>query len=124
MILVDTTVWIDHLRSTDPALGRLLETGQVLMHPMVLGELVCGNFANRAERVRSWRGLPFIHASEHDDVIDWIEDQRLFGRGIGFVDAHLLRAVLTHGDATLWTRDQSLRTLAARFDAAYADNHS
>lgn len=121
MILVDANVWIDHLHRPEPALSRLVEASRALMHPMVLGELACGTFKHRAERLAFWRSLPQIDVQTHDDVLDWIESERLGGAGIGFVDAHILRAVVVDGDATLWTRDRSLRRLAARFGAAH--NH-
>lgn len=119
MILVDANVWIDHLRRPEPALSRIVEASRVLMHQMVLGELACGTFKDRAERLRFWRALPQIDVRTHDDVIDWIESERLGGAGIGFVDAHILRSVVADGDASLWTRDGSLHRLAARFGAAH-----
>lgn len=120
MILVDTNVWIDHLRRPEPAVGRLVETRRILMHPMILGELACGGMPDRDERLREWRGLPRLDGLEHDVVIDWIESESLAGRGIGFLDAHLLLSVLRE-DAKLWTRDRSLRTLATRFGVAFPE---
>ncbi|WP_419165374.1 type II toxin-antitoxin system VapC family toxin [Candidatus Palauibacter sp.] len=116
---MDANVWIDHLHRREPALSRLVEASQVLMHQMVLGELACGTFKDRAERLRFWRALPQIDVRTHDDVIDWIDSERLGGAGIGFVDAHILRSVVANGDTALWTRDRSLRRLAARFGAAH-----
>ncbi len=119
MILVDTSVWIDHLRHPEPTLTRLLEASRVLMHPMILGELACGGFRDRAERLRAWRRLPRVEARDHDEVIDWMEAEGLAGTGIGFIDAHLLYAVVVRRDARLWTGDGSLRSLAAHFGAAF-----
>ena len=119
MILVDSSVWINHLRHPEPTLTRLLEASRVLMHPMVLGELACGGFRNRAEHLRAWRRLPRIKAYDHDEIIDWMESERLAGTGIGFIDAHLLHAVVVRRDARLWTDDGSLRSLALRFGAAF-----
>ena len=119
MILVDTNIGIDHLRQPDPMLAQLLEGSQVLMHPTVLGKLACGTFKNRAERLRSWRRLPRIEARNHDEVIDWIESERLASTSIGFIDDHLLRAVVVRGDARLWTGDGSLHSLAACVGAAF-----
>lgn len=119
MILVDTSVWIDHLRHRHPTLIGLLGASEVLMHPMVLGELACGRFKGRAEHLRSWRNLPRIEARDHGEVIDWIETEGLAGSGIGFIDAHLLHAVVARRGASLWTGDRSLRSLAARFGAAF-----
>ena len=120
MTLVDTSVWIDHLRRPDPALLRLMEARRIRMHPMILGELACGGMADRDERLREWRGLPRIDSLDHDDVTDWIESESLAGRGIGFLDAHILLSAL-RGDAKLWTRDRSLRSLATRFGAAFPE---
>lgn len=119
MILVDTNVWIDHLQSPDPTLERLLEGSRILMHPMVLGELACGNFKNRAKRLDAWCQLPQIEVQEHHEVITWIESEGLAGSGIGFIDAHLLRAVLARRETRLWTGDKSLRSLATSFGAAF-----
>ena len=120
MILVDTNVWIDHLRRPESAVRRLVETRRILMHPMVLGELTCGGVPDRAERLREWRGLPRLDSLDHDAVIDWVESESLAGRGIGFVDAHILLSVLRE-EARLWTRDRSLRTLATRFGVAFPE---
>lgn len=119
MILVDTSVWINHLRHPDKTLTRLLEASRVLMHPMVLGELACGGFRNRADRLRAWRRLPRVEPSEHREVIDWMEAEGLAGTGIGFIDAHLLHAVVVRRDTRLWTRDGSLRSLSVRFGASF-----
>lgn len=124
MILVDTNVWINHLRRPQPALAQLLEASRVLMHPMVLGELACGRFKNRADGLRSWRHLPRIEAREHEEVIDWIESEGLAGSGIGFIDAHVLHAVAVRRGARLWTGDGSLRSLAVRFDAAFHQDNT
>ena len=124
MILVDTSVWIDHLRHRHPTLAGLLGASRVLMHPMVLGELACGRFKNRGDHLRSWRNLPRVEAQAHGEVIDWIESEGLAGSGIGFIDAHLLHAVVFRGGARLWTGDRSLRSLAARFNAAFPRDNS
>lgn len=124
MILVDTNVWIDHLQSPNPTLIRLLEGSRILMHPMVLGELACGNLKNRAERLDAWRRLPQIEVREHHEAITWIESEALAGSGIGFIDAHLLHAVLTHRETRLWTGDKSLRSLANRFGSEFPQDKS
>jgi len=119
MILVDTNVWINHLRDPHPMLRKLLGASKVLMHPMVLGELACGRFKNHGDHLRSWRNLPRIEARDHAEVIGWIEAERLAGAGIGFIDAHLLHAVVVQRGSRLWTADRSLRSLAARFGAVF-----
>ena len=124
MILVGTSVWINHLRHPHPTLTKLLEASRVLMHPMILGELACGRFKSRADHLRSWRTLPRIKARDHGEVVDWIESEGLAGTGIGFIDAHLLHAVVVRRGARLWTGNRSLRSLAARFGAAFPRHDS
>ena len=112
MILVDTSVWIDHLRDGDDELIRLLEVTQVLVHPFVVGEMACGNLENRAEVLQLMGDLPGAAAASDSEVLYFIDSHRLMGRGIGYVDAHLLAAVLLNPPAQLWTRDKRLRTIA------------
>jgi len=112
MILVDTSVWIDHLRSGDENLVELLNHGQVLMHPFVLGELACGNLASRAEVLGLLKQLPQSAVASEDEVLAFIEKRGLMGRGIGYVDMHLLAAVALECSARLWTRDKRLWAVA------------
>ena len=119
MILVDTSVWIDHLRVGDAALATLLNASQVLMHPFVLGELACGNLRNRSEVLALLKDLPQAALAKDDEVLFFIDRHELMGRGVGYVDAHLLAAV-TLGDGTrIWTRDKRLRTVADALALAY-----
>ena len=118
MILVDTSVWVDHLRARERTLVHLLETGQVLTHPFVIGELALGNLRQRGAILGSLRVLPqAILAAEHE-VLDFIERHRLFGIGIGYVDAHLLAAARLTPATTLWTRDKRLRAAASKLSLA------
>lgn len=112
MILVDTSVWVDYLRGADDALAAMLEHTVVLMHPMIIGELACGNLQNREQLLTLWRNLPSIVTATNDEAIYFLEQHRLMGRGIGFIDVHLLAAVALHGDTSLWTQDQRLARLA------------
>lgn len=112
MILVDTSVWVDHLRVGDQGLTMLLDKGHVLMHAFVLGELACGTLRNRGEVLRLLKHLPHAPAATDDEVLFFIERHELMGRGIGYVDAHLLAAVTLNGSAQLWTRDKRLRASA------------
>ena len=113
MILVDTSVWIDHLRQADPRLGALLESADVVTHPMVVGELAMGDIRPRSELLDLLDQLPHCSIATHTEVMALIEAQRLHGKGLGIVDAHLLAsAVLTPGTA-LWTRDKQLAKAAA-----------
>jgi predicted nucleic acid-binding protein len=111
--LVDTSVWVDHLRAGNRALVSLLHDAEVLTHPFVIGELACGQIRNRLEILSLLKTLPVAHAAGHDEVLAFLEDHRLFGRGIGWIDAHLLAsALLSH--ARLITLDRRLSSLAAR----------
>ena len=112
MILVDTLVWIDHLRAGDDELAALLNGSRVLMHPFVLGELACGNLRNREMVLRLLKDLPRAAVATDEEVLFFIDRHALMGRGIGYVDAHLLAAVTLSGSTRLWTRDKRLRALA------------
>jgi len=112
MILVDTSVWISHLRTPSKLLGQLLDLEQVLVHPFVIGELACGNLANRTEILSLLHSLPTAPKADDDEVLFFIERHRLMRRGLGLVDIHLL-ASATLGATPLWTTDGNL-SLAAR----------
>jgi predicted nucleic acid-binding protein len=114
MILVDTSVWVDHLRAREKALAHLLDTGQVLTHPFVIGELALGNLRQRGIILSNLRVLPQAVFAAEQEVLHFIEQHRLFGIGIGYVDAHLLAAARLTPAATLWTRDKRLRVAASR----------
>lgn len=120
MILVDTSVWIDHLRTGVPVLSALLDKNRVLMHPFVLGEIACGNLRDRRQTLQLLSGLPDAPQASDTEVMAFIESNRLMGKGIGFVDAHLLAAVALAADAGLWTHDHRLREAAERLRLAYA----
>lgn len=119
MILVDTSVWIHFLRRGDAHLAGLLDANAVLMHPFVLGELACGNLGQRNSTLELLQNLPAASAAEIDEIPGFIERNRLYGRGIGYVDVHLLAAVALTGGTTLWTRDAKLRTVAEHLGFAY-----
>lgn len=112
MILVDTSVWIDHLRRGSDRLRSLLLDEQVLCHPFIVGELACGTLHNRREILTRLKALPEAHLVEHDEVLSFLEARHLYGRGIGWVDANLLASTLLTG-CTLWTFDKPLRRAAA-----------
>jgi predicted nucleic acid-binding protein len=119
VILVDTSVWIDHLRSGDVALRTALGQGKVLMHPFVLGELACGNIKNRREVLQLLGDLPASSVASESEVLSFIEHRALMGRGIGYVDAHLLASTVLDGFARLWTRDRRLSRVAEELDLAF-----
>jgi predicted nucleic acid-binding protein len=110
MTLVDTSVWIDHFRKGNARLRDLLEEGGVASHPMVLGELACGNLPRRVQTLRLLARLPRIPQAPDHLVLQSIVSQRLFGKGIGWIDAHLLTASLL-SSVPLWTLDQRLAQL-------------
>ena len=97
MVLVDTVVWVDHLRSNNEQLSMLLENEEILMHPMVIGELAMGNLANRQQNLEDFAKLPQISVATHEEVLFFIEHHQLMGTGIGYVDSHLLTACVLHG---------------------------
>jgi len=107
MILVDTSVWVSHLRHGDPRLADLLEEGGALVHPFVIGELACGNLKNRAEILSLLRALPLAAIAEHEEIMLFIERNGLLGKGLGYVDVHLLAAAVL-SDVRLWTADKLL----------------
>ena len=120
MILVDTSVWVDHLRRGNGDLARLLDAWQVLMHPFVLGELACGNLQSRRELIRLWQDLPPIATVQDDEALYFIEQRQLMRRGIGFVDVHLLGAVLLMPTARIWTRDRRLAEVAGELGVGFS----
>jgi predicted nucleic acid-binding protein len=111
MILVDTSVWIDHLRTGDDELVQQLNNNSVLMHPFVLGELACGNLNKRREVLTLFKDLPGSPVATDNEVLFFIEQHKLMGRGIGYIDTHLLAAVALKSSARLWTRDKRLRAV-------------
>lgn len=112
MILVDTSVWIEHLRSGNDRLKILLLDKQVVCHPFVIGELACGTLQKREEILSLLTALPEVELLEHDEVMNFLEGRRLYGRDIGWVDAHLLASTLLTG-CSIWTFDKPLRKAAA-----------
>lgn len=121
MILVDTSVWVDHLRNGDEVLARLLDAGRVLVHPFVIGELSLGNLRQRAMVLGALSDLPQAAVATDAEVGHFIERQALFGRGLGYVDAHLLAAVRLTAGTSMWTRDKRLHALAAELGLASSE---
>jgi hypothetical protein len=112
VILVDTSVWIDHLRAGDEPLAARLQAGEVLAHPWVIGELALGNLGQRQVILSSLRRLPQAAVATDEEVLLFIERNNLAGLGIGYVDAHLLASTRLSPGATLWTRDRRLSKVA------------
>jgi predicted nucleic acid-binding protein len=112
LILVDTSVWIDHLRRGNARLRPLLEEGAVLAHPFVVGEIACGSLRSRQEILRLLHLLPQARIAGHDEVLALVEGRRLHGLGLGWIDAHLLASALLSA-APLWTLDRRLGDAAS-----------
>ena len=118
MVLVDTSVWILHLRTGDSHLKALLNDGKVLCHPFVVGELACGQIKNRTEVLSLLQALPMAEIAEHQEILQFIEIQRLIGVGLGLIDVHLLAAAFL-SRAALWTSDKHLRAESVRLNIDY-----
>jgi predicted nucleic acid-binding protein len=123
MILVDSSVWIDHLHAGDPRLESLLDEGEVACHPFIIGELACGNISNRKQILAFLRSLPQTGAAGQDEVMSLIETHRFMGMGIGFIDAHLLASARLAG-TPIWTRDLPLKKAAAKLDVLFSKSVS
>ena len=118
MILVDTSIWIDHLRGGDNGLAAKLDAGQVLTHPLVIGELAMGDLRPRDVVLRSLTQLAQAVLARDGEVLAYVERLALHGRGIGYIDAHLLASTALSPDTQLWTRDRRLAEIAAELGLA------
>jgi predicted nucleic acid-binding protein len=118
VILVDTSVWVDHLRVGDKRLAALLDSGKVMAHPFVIGELALGNLKQRDLVLESMQDLPQAGVATDDELLHFIGAHALSGLGVGYVDAHLLASVRLSEGTTLWTRDKRLLAVASRLTLA------
>jgi predicted nucleic acid-binding protein len=121
MILVDTSVWIDHFHHSDEDLKELLLSNQVCIHPFILGELSCGNISNRKEVLSLLRTLRSIDQVLDEEVFLLIEERKLFGKGLGFIDIHLLASALIY-HVPIWSRDKPLKRVARDLGIGYESN--
>jgi len=121
MILVDTSVWIDHLRRADAKLVDLLNREEVITHPFILGELACGNIGNRRELLSLFSRLPVAPGATDAEALSFIEQRKLMGRGIGYIDVHLLAAAELSSETRLWTRDERLGRVAFDLKLRYME---
>jgi predicted nucleic acid-binding protein len=113
MILVDTSIWIDHLNNSNDDLIQLLNSGKVCIHPFIIGELSCGNISNRLEIFSLLKALPRVEPALEEEVFTLIEKKKLFGIGLGFVDVNLLASALIH-NVKIWTHDKTLKKVAKK----------
>lgn len=113
MILVDSSVWIDHFRKPNSRLANLLNNEDVLVHPLVIGEIACGNLKNRTEIIALLHALPQVHQADDEEILFFLEQHSLNGRGIGLIDVHLLASCLID-PCYLWTADKRLKAVARR----------
>lgn len=119
MIVVDSSIWVDHLHTGEPLLHGLLMREQALMHPHVLGEVTLGSLKNREQVLARLMRLPVPNVAKDGHVLDLIDRHSLWATGIGYTDAHLLASTLLTGGVLLWTRDKRLRAQAERLGIAY-----
>ena len=111
MILVDTSVWVEHFRAGSAELQTLLQEGQVICHPFIIGELACGNLKNRASILSLLQNLPMATCAVDDEVLQFIADHQLMGKGLGYIDIHLLASAML-SRMPLWTLDKRLAAAA------------
>jgi len=121
MVLVDTSVWVSHLRDGNAELANLLNNGRVLCHPLIVGELACGNLKDRAVILSFLQLLPMSIEAEHDEVLSFIENNRLMGKGMGYADVHLITSAVLTG-VPIWTLDKKLAQSADSLYVKYLKN--
>ena len=119
MVLVDTSIWINHLREPVQGLVDLLEEGEVLIHPVVIGELACGLLSSRNSLLHYLDRLPRIVVATDQEVRQLIETHKLMGQGVGYLDMHLLASTVLSGEVQLWTRDKKLAILANKLSITH-----
>ena len=118
MVLVDTSIWVSHLRSADHQLKKLLFDGEVACHPFIIGELSCGTFPHKQEIIQLLHALPQTQLAAHEEILDFIAAKHLSGLGIGLIDVHLLASALL-SKAFLWTLDRNLQLAAQKVHVLY-----
>ncbi|NUO08627.1 MAG: type II toxin-antitoxin system VapC family toxin [Candidatus Brocadia sp.] len=118
MVLVDTSVWVMHLRNGNIGLETLLSEGHVVCHPYIVGELACGNLKNRGEILSLLQALPVATRVEHEEVVRFIEDRTLMGKGLGYIDVHLIASAIL-AEIPLWTFDKKLNEISSELGVGY-----
>jgi predicted nucleic acid-binding protein len=124
LILADTSVWVDHLRRGDARLAALLESAEILIHPFVIGEIAMGSLADRATVIELLHGLPSAAVADFGEALVFIDRHRLHGKGIGYVDVHLLASAALTPSTVLWTRDKRLQGAARAIGCAYEESRA
>ncbi len=117
MVLVDTSIWVDHLRQGSRKLEKLLVDAEVMCHPFIIGELACGNLKNRREIISLLLSLPMTPTIEFDEFLFFMDRNHLMGKGVGFIDLHLLASAQLAG-VTFWTADKKLKSSADQLELA------
>lgn len=118
MVIIDTSIWVDHLRKGNLHLEKLLLNAEVVCHPFIIGELACGNIKNRSEFLSLIQTLPMAPIIDPDEFLYFVEQNKLMGRGIGFVDVHLLASARL-SEIPLWTFDKKLKSVSIELNIAY-----
>ena len=118
MVLVDTSVWVFHLREGNAILQTLLNDGEVLCHPCIVGELACGNLKNRSEILSLLQSLPVVIEADHDEVLQFIENNHLMGKGLGYIDMHLIASAMM-AESPIWTLDSKLAGVSDELHIGY-----
>ena len=111
MVLVDTSVWVSHFRESNLKLVKLLNNGHVACHPFIIGELACGNLKNRSEIPSLLKALPMAIQAEHEEILEFIDNKQLMGKGLGYIDVHLLASAVLTG-IPIWTLDKKLKKVS------------
>jgi len=119
-ILVDTSVWVDHFKTTNHHLVNLLMQDCVMTHSMIIGEIACGTPPDRGSLIAYFLALQQSRVARLEDMLDFIAKQKIYGCGCGFVDIHVLLSTLITPNVKLWTLDKRLERLARQFDISYA----
>ena len=118
MVIVDTSIWVSHLRKSLPLLEKLLLNAEVVCHSFIIGELACANIKNRKEFLSLIQTLPMAPIIDLDEFIYFVDQNKLMGRGIGFIDIHLLASARL-SESPLWTLDKKLKSVAKELNVAY-----
>jgi predicted nucleic acid-binding protein len=118
MVLVDTSVWVEHFRYGNIGLENPLNDGDVVCHLFIIGELACGNLSNRSEILSLLRALPLAKHAEHEEVMHFIENYKLMGKGLGYIDMHLISSAIL-SKVPVWTLDKKLKEVSSKLGLVY-----